>query len=212
MSITDTCLSNFLVDFQNLINHSPSLRNDCCPLSTATFSNRKGPHDSLRRILGLQFITIEVMALEEYKHKLNFEVSSEPKGTKVSINQHAIFVVQKYDASHLHYDLRLEMDGVLKSWAVPKGPSLDPSVKRLAIQGEDHPIDYARFEGVIPAGSYGAGKVIVWDIGTWKALNHAGFETGNLKFELTGEKLSGRWVLIQLNSRSASSCALNKTE
>src|SRR5690606_3796773 len=112
------------------------------------------------------------------------------------------FVVQKHDASRLHYDLRLELDGVLKSWAVPKGPSLDPEVKSLAIEVEDHPLEYADFEGVIPAGEYGGGTVLVWDRGRWEADGDpvAGLRKGRLKFRLFGEKLSGGWALFRIRS------------
>ncbi len=142
-------------------------------------------------------------SLPEYVRKRDFRITPEPTNSPSSPGNHAghaVFVVQKHLARNLHYDLRLEMDGILKSWAVPKGPSLDPSVKRMAIQVEDHPLDYARFEGVIPDGQYGAGKVIVWDAGEWKLIeaNGAGFERGNLKFELHGEKLRGKWALVRL--------------
>ena len=114
-------------------------------------------------------------------------------------------MVQKHDASHLHYDFRLELDGTLKSWAVPKGPSLDPSVRRMAVEVEDHPLDYGGFEGTIPEGHYGAGTVIVWDRGRWKPLGdpHAGLRDGKLEFELDGEKLRGRWVLVRTRPRGA---------
>ena len=115
-----------------------------------------------------------------------------------------LFVVQKHAASRLHYDFRLEMDGVLKSWAVPKGPSLDPAVKALAVHVEDHPLDYADFEGIIPAGQYGGGTVMVWDIGTWEPVGDAaaGYRRGDLKFTLYGEKLQGEWVLVRMRGKS----------
>jgi bifunctional non-homologous end joining protein LigD len=115
-------------------------------------------------------------------------------------------VIQKHDASRLHYDLRLELDGVMKSWAVPKGPSLDPGVKRLAMQVEDHPVDYNTFEGTIPAGEYGGGTVMLWDRGTYSHVGsdpdpneglRAGYEKGRLEFELRGKRLQGAWVLVR---------------
>ena len=139
------------------------------------------------------------MGLQEYRTKRDFKKTLEPRGRKYSSKEKRIFVIQKHAASHLHYDLRLELDGVLKSWAVPKGPSLNPNDKRLAVEVEDHPLDYAYFEGSIPLGEYGGGDVIVWDKGEWippqnplKAL-----EKGHLEFELHGEKLSGRWMLVR---------------
>ena len=111
-----------------------------------------------------------------------------------------IFVVQKHWASHLHYDFRLEFDGVMKSWAIPKGPSFDPSVRRMAIQVEDHSVAYNRFEGTIPKGQYGAGKVIIWDEGHWVPVGdpHNGYQGGHLRFDLMGSKMRGRWALIRL--------------
>src|SRR5690606_23669089 len=117
------------------------------------------------------------------------------------------FVIQKHWARRLHYDLRLEIDGTMKSWAVPKGPSLDPAVKRMAVHVEDHPMDYNSFEGTIPAGQYGAGKVIIWDRGSWTPLDDdesAAYKAGKLKFELTGSKLRGRWALVRMGGKAAS--------
>ncbi|HEV2117935.1 MAG TPA: non-homologous end-joining DNA ligase [Terriglobales bacterium] len=142
------------------------------------------------------------MALEEYKRKRRFEATPEPppKLAKTAGNR---FVVQMHRATRLHYDFRLEMEGVLKSWAVPKGPSLDPADKRLAMQVEDHPVSYFDFEGIIPPGNYGAGTVMVWDVGTWEPQGdaHAMLAKGDLKFALRGEKLKGSFVLAHLRSR-----------
>ena len=156
------------------------------------------------------------MALEEYKRKRSFEHTPEPP-PKLDPKKGFRFVVQKHRASHLHYDFRLEMEGVLKSWAVPKGPSLDPADKRLAMQVEDHPVSYFHFEGIIPANNYGAGSVMVWDTGTWEPLRED-YSTpknrddrekealmmlgkGDLKFRLHGEKLKGDFVLAKMRSR-----------
>jgi bifunctional non-homologous end joining protein LigD len=142
--------------------------------------------------------------LDDYNRMRDFSATSEPAAVKRSgrktAAEHALqFCIQKHDASHLHYDFRLELDGALKSWAVPKGPSLDPKVKRLAVHVEDHPLDYATFEGSIPEGHYGAGDVIVWDRGVWIPLEdpHKAYEKGKLKFELQGEKLGGVWNLVR---------------
>ncbi len=141
------------------------------------------------------------MALEQYNRKRRFDRTPEPAGEVEPREQHR-FVVQKHRASQLHYDFRLEMDGVLKSWAVPKGPSLDPAEKRLAMQVEDHPVSYFQFEGNIPEGNYGAGTVMVWDIGEWQPLGDAleMLREGDLKFRLNGSKLKGEFVLAKMRS------------
>jgi len=144
------------------------------------------------------------MKLDEYKKRRSFDITPEPSGagrTTEKPNAPLIFVVQRHQASRLHYDFRLEWRGVLLSWAVPKGPSLDPSVKRLAMQTEDHPLEYSHFEGVIPAGQYGAGTVEIWDRGTWQPESpdvDAALEKGDLKFTLQGKKLRGSWVLVRI--------------
>jgi bifunctional non-homologous end joining protein LigD len=152
------------------------------------------------------------MALTEYKAKRNFKVTPEPRGSEHHKRAPELsFVVQKHRASHLHYDFRLEWNGVLLSWAIPKGPSLDPSVKRLAMAVEDHPLDYGGFEGIIPEGEYGGGTVMVWDRGTWQSEDpdvDSCLKKGELKFVLHGSKLKGSWVLVrtkgfQKSSRSA---------
>ncbi len=144
------------------------------------------------------------MALEEYKKKRNFSKTPEPAGTVVKrAGKARFFCVQKHLASHLHYDFRLEHNGVLLSWAVPKGPSLDPKTKRLAMKVEDHPLAYGEFEGVIPEG-YGAGIVMLWDRGTWTPEVEdveAALKKGDLKFTLNGYKLKGSWVLVRTSGR-----------
>jgi bifunctional non-homologous end joining protein LigD len=144
------------------------------------------------------------MALEEYKRKRDFQKTPEPAGKVVTRKgRELFFCVQKHLASHLHYDFRLEHNGVLLSWAVPKGPSLDPKTRRLAMQTEDHPFDYGEFEGVIPEG-YGAGIVMLWDKGTWTpeaADVDAALRKGDLKFTLDGYKLKGSWVLVRTSGR-----------
>jgi bifunctional non-homologous end joining protein LigD len=146
------------------------------------------------------------VALDEYRRKRDFTKSPEPRGTVRQVNGgERFFCVQKHLASHLHYDLRLEHNGVLLSWAVPKGPSLDPKTKRLAMHVEDHPRDYGEFEGVIPEG-YGAGIVMLWDTGTWTpevADVGAALAKGDLKFTLNGYKLKGSWVLVRTSGRYA---------
>jgi bifunctional non-homologous end joining protein LigD len=142
------------------------------------------------------------MTLEEYRRKRKFEATPEPP-PEVEKQEGHRFVVQKHRASRLHYDFRLEMDGVLKSWAVPKGPSRDPADKRLAMMVEDHPVSYLLFEGIIPEGNYGAGTVMVWDTGSWEPLGDARamLAKGDLKFRLSGQKLKGEFVLARMRSR-----------
>jgi bifunctional non-homologous end joining protein LigD len=143
------------------------------------------------------------VSLKEYRKKRRFDATPEPQGgeeARPAPGKTFAYVIQKHQASHLHYDFRLEWNGVLLSWAVPKGPSLDPSVKRLAMQVEDHPIEYGGFEGVIPEGEYGGGTVMVWDRGTWMpevANVNAALSKGDLKFTLHGAKLKGSWVLVR---------------
>jgi len=146
--------------------------------------------------------SLRSQGLGRYKEKRDFQRTPEPAG-RVHAGEGYSFVIQKHHATHLHYDFRLELGGVLKSWAVPKGPSLDPSVKRFAAHVEDHPIEYGGFEGVIPQGQYGGGTVIVWDRGTWVPVGdpEAGYRKGHLKFRLEGEKLRGGWTLIRMRAR-----------
>lgn len=142
------------------------------------------------------------MGLQTYNAKRSFDKTPEPKGAKADV-EGSSFVIQKHDARRLHYDFRLEMDGVLKSWAVTRGPSLDPEEKRLAVHVEDHPLSYGDFEGVIPKGQYGGGTVIVWDRGVWRPIGDArkGYRKGHLEFELEGEKLRGRWHLVRMHGK-----------
>jgi bifunctional non-homologous end joining protein LigD len=141
-------------------------------------------------------------SLREYHKKRNFTRTREPRG-KLQRRTGDLFVVHKHDARRLHYDLRLELDGVLKSWAVTRGPSLSPADKRLAVRTEDHPLDYGEFEGKIPEGEYGAGSVIVWDRGRWSTEGdpHQQLAKGHLTFELDGSKLKGRWHLVHMKGR-----------
>lgn len=143
------------------------------------------------------------MALEAYRQKRDFKKTNEPLGTKAKARSGDSFVVQKHAARRLHYDFRLEMDGVLKSWAVTKGPSLVAGEKRLAVHVEDHPLEYGDFEGTIPKGEYGGGTVILWDQGRWTPLGdpHKGYAKGHLDFELRGEKLGGRWHLVRIRGK-----------
>src|SRR5258706_6924944 len=146
--------------------------------------------------------------LKKYKSMRDFGDTPEPSGGKRKKTKLPIFVIQKHAASRLHYDFRLEMEGVLKSWAVPKGPSYDPTVKRLAMMTEDHPYDYASFEGVIPAGNYGGGNVIIWDNGTWELTEPddpvEGIKSGKLAFRMYGKKMFGEWALVKIKGRPGS--------
>ena len=151
------------------------------------------------------------MPLNEYRKKRRFDVTKEPEGKQRPTRRaksKLAFVVQKHRATALHYDFRLEWKGVMLSWAVPKGPSYDPTVKRLAMQVEDHPIEYNEFEGIIPAGEYGGGTVMIWDRGTWSPETpdvDAALKKGELKFSLEGKKLRGSWVLVRTRGRPGDS-------
>jgi len=165
-----------------------------------------------------------------YRRKRLFALTREPKGRPVKRSKRLVFVVQKHRASHLHYDFRLEADGVLKSWAVPKGPSLDPHERRLAVRVEDHPYQYKNFEGTIPKGNYGAGEVIVWDRGTYRSAESAGEDAivkglrkGALAIVLHGKKLKGgfslvrlkrprQWLLIKKSDRFASTRDITRSD
>src|SRR5918998_1582417 len=146
-------------------------------------------------------------SLATYNKKRDFSKTAEPKGTfeKLSWGNGDGFMVQKHDATRLHYDLRLELDGTLKSWAVTRGPSLDPADKRLAVRTEDHPLSYATFEGTIPKGQYGGGTVMLWDVGTWtpdpRKDPRQTLEKGHLHFTLEGERMKGEWIMIRLKPR-----------
>src|SRR5271167_4513266 len=196
---------------RSLHSASPSLREEEAPVGmTSHFCP-----DLLRDSVPL-WLNGFLMALEEYKRKRRFETTPEPP-PKIESKAGHRFVVQKHDATRLHYDFRLEMEGVLKSWAVPKGPSLDPADKRLAVQVEDHPVSYFDFEGIIPPGNYGAGTVMVWDMGTWEPLSPqpvngkyvpgteaeavAMLNKGDLKIRLHGQRLNGDFALIHMRGR-----------
>jgi bifunctional non-homologous end joining protein LigD len=147
--------------------------------------------------------------LKKYRQMRDFGDTPEPAGGKPKRAKLPMFVIQKHRASHLHYDFRLEMEGVLKSWAIPKGPSYDPATKRLAMMTEDHPYDYGSFEGVIPEGNYGAGNVIIWDTGTWEFIEPGddpvkALRSGKLTFRLNGKKMFGEWALVRIQGRGKS--------
>lgn len=161
------------------------------------------------------------MALTAYNKKRNFKKTTEPGGNIKKSASKLVFVVQRHKATQLHYDFRLELDGVLKSWAIPKGPSMNPKDKRLAMMVEDHPYDYKDFEGAIPEGNYGAGIVEIWDSGTYADIENsqkkeaeknlrAGLKSGDLKFQLFGKKLKGEFVLVKLKGKEDNSWLLIK--
>ena len=137
------------------------------------------------------------MGLKEYQRKRDFEKTAEPKG-EVGMTEGSIYVIQKHAATHLHYDLRLEMDGALKSWAIPKEPPTTPGVRRLAVQVEDHPIEYGSFEGTIPEGEYGAGTVEIWDKGTYKIVDR---KEDKFIVEINGNKLKGVYILLRFKEQ-----------
>lgn len=155
-------------------------------------------------IIGVLSVVTKKKSLKEYHTKRKFTKTPEPYGKKTKTQKGNLFVIQKHAASHLHYDFRLEVDGVLVSWAVPKGPSTNPAEKRLAVMTEDHPLDYADFEGVIPEGNYGAGTVMVWDIGTYTNLKQEygitmeqALKEGKVEIELHGKKMKGAYALVR---------------
>jgi DNA ligase D-like protein (predicted 3'-phosphoesterase) len=159
--------------------------------------------------------------LKDYQKKRDFRRTPEPSGKGASTSPEPIFVIQKHAASHLHYDFRLEVDGVLKSWAIPKGPSTDPKDKRLAVPTEDHPLEYADFEGTIPEGEYGAGTVLVWDTGSYRNLTEKKGEAipmgqavahGHVKVWLEGQKLKGGYALTRFRTGKDESWLLVKTD
>jgi bifunctional non-homologous end joining protein LigD len=141
-------------------------------------------------------------SLERYRQKRDFNKTQEPGG-ELGKTKGFHYLIQKHDATRLHYDFRLELDGVLKSWAVTKGPSLDPADRRLAVEVEDHPVKYGGFEGIIPKGQYGGGTVMLWDQGIWEPVGdpHEGLKKGDLKFILHGERLKGSWALVRMKPR-----------
>src|ERR1700753_2827155 len=155
------------------------------------------------------------MGLETYQKMRDFRRTPEPRGRVSKTNRHR-FVVQEHHASKLHFDFRLEMEGVLKSWSVPRGPSLDPAQRRLAVETEDHPVEYLKFEGRIPEGEYGAGEHMKWDGGTYKLLGDSGaseqLERGKLEFELEGRKLRGAFTLVRMKGREGEWLLIKKQD
>lgn len=148
------------------------------------------------------------MSLEEYQKKRKFAKTAEPRGEVIRTGK-ARFVVQRHQASHLHYDFRLELDGVLKSWAVPKGPPIEIGEKRLAVAVEDHPVDYIDFEGIIPPGEYGAGEVQIWDKGTYVLESRY---RDSLEFQLKGKRLKGKYVLVLMKGRGPNNWLIFRTK
>ncbi|HET8568815.1 MAG TPA: DNA polymerase ligase N-terminal domain-containing protein [Candidatus Limnocylindria bacterium] len=144
------------------------------------------------------------MSLRDYVRKRRFDVTPEPRGRERK-RHGGLYVIQKHRASHLHYDFRLEAEGVLRSWSVPKGPSTDPAVRRLAMEVEDHPVEYGSFEGTIPEGEYGGGTVMLWDTGTYELEDgtewRSAYRTGRIRFTLNGKKLKGTWSLARMRGR-----------
>lgn len=156
---------------------------------------------------------VKSMPLTKYHKRRNFSKTSEPAGGSKTNATKNVFVVQKHQASHLHYDFRLSINKVLKSWAIPKGPGLRPQDKRLAIMTEDHPLEYANFEGVIPKGEYGAGTVKIWDHGKWEPINNVqtGLKQRKLEFILHGKKMKGVWVLVGLKNQNKNWLLIKKS-
>src|SRR5436190_7016661 len=168
-----------------------------------SFSRRRNaPATSREKFFPSSVATaVDNMALEEYRRKRDFKKTAEPPPGRITEGKGELsYLIQKHDATRLHYDFRLELDGVLLSWAVTKGPSLDPADKRLAVRTEDHPLSYGSFEGTIPKGQYGGGTVMLWDEGTWepKGDPRAGLKKGHLSFTLHGERLKGGWDLVRM--------------
>lgn len=178
---------------------------------------------SLTFVIGIIGNDMPKNSLKIYKKKRNFQKTPEPspKTKKTAKKNNPLFVIQKHNASHLHYDFRIQINGVLKSWAIPKGPSMDPTIKRLAMPTEDHPIEYAFFEGIIPEGLYGAGTVMVWDIGTFDNIKQKDgklkpiekcYEDGEIEIWLNGQKLQGGFVLVRTNFRDKESWLFKKID
>jgi bifunctional non-homologous end joining protein LigD len=180
-----------------MVGRSPSVPRRAVPRQVAA-----DPATQSKRVKAPRAATKPSERLQSYTAKRNFAASPEPKGRQKPRAGNR-FCVQKHDARRLHFDLRLELDGVLKSWAVTRGPSLVSGEKRLAVHTEDHPLEYLTFEGVIPQGEYGGGTMIVWDQGRWTPLSdpHKGYAKGHLDFELAGERLTGRWHLVRMRPR-----------